>query len=136
MAVISITRLRLRSWRFLPEFIFYSVRAKLQAEKAEGNRGVRVMREPGNIFWTATAWDSEDAVKKYMIASPHSQAMPRLLEWCDEAALVRWTRIQRSCPIGRKPIAACRPKDADRRSTVPPPTSSSSKSARRRNNRT
>ena len=98
MAVISITRLRLRSWRFVPEFIFYSVRAKLQAEKAEGSRGVRVMREPGNIFWTATAWDSEDAVKKYMIARPHSQAMPRLLEWCDEAALVRWTQDSAELP--------------------------------------
>jgi hypothetical protein len=98
MAVVSITRLRLRSWRFLPEFILYSVRSKLQADKAPGNRGVRAMREPGNIFWTATAWDSEDAVKKYMLSHPHSQAMRRLLEWCDEASLVRWTQDSAELP--------------------------------------
>ena len=98
MAVVSITRLRLRSWRFFPGFVFYAVRSKLQAEKAIGNRGVRVMREPGNIFWTATAWESEDAVKKYMTGRPHGQAMRRLLEWCDEAALVRWTQESTELP--------------------------------------
>ena len=62
----------------------------MQADRAPGNRGMNLMREPGNVFWTATAWDSEDAVKQFMVAHPHGEAMRRLLEWCDEAALVHW----------------------------------------------
>lgn len=29
-------------------------------------------------------------MKSFMLAQPHGQVMRRLLEWCDEAALVHW----------------------------------------------
>jgi hypothetical protein len=35
-------------------------------------------------------WESDADVKRYMIAQPHGEAMRKLLDWCDEAALVRW----------------------------------------------
>lgn len=73
-------------------FALFAVWSRSQTLKARGNRGLRLMREPGNVFWTATAWDSEDAVKGFMVARPHGEAMHRLLNWCDEAAVVRWTQ--------------------------------------------
>lgn len=98
MPVVSITRLRVRSWKFMPGFVVYAVRSRMQAAKAEGNRGMNLMREPGNVFWTATLWDSEEAVKKFMVRDAHGQAMRRLLEWCDEAAVARWNQDSRELP--------------------------------------
>ena len=31
-------------------------------------------------------------MKSFMLAGPHGQVMRRLLEWCDEAAVVHWTQ--------------------------------------------
>ncbi len=31
-------------------------------------------------------------MKAFMHAAPHGPAMRKLLNWCDEAALVRWTQ--------------------------------------------
>ena len=42
------------------------------------------------MFWTRTAWDSEAAMKAYMLSGVHRQVMRKLLEWCDEAAVAHW----------------------------------------------
>ena len=98
MPVVSITRLRLRSWRFFPGFLWYAIRSNMQARRAQGNRGVKVLRERANIFWTATVWDSESHVKRFMISGAHGRVMPKLLNWCDEASLVHWMQELDSLP--------------------------------------
>src|SRR5580704_19455463 len=98
MPVVSITRLRLRSWKFFPGFIVYAVRSRMQATRAQGNRGVEAMREPGNVFWTATLWESDEAVRQFMVANPHGDAMRRLMEWCDEASVARWSQDTAELP--------------------------------------
>jgi hypothetical protein len=90
MAMISITRLRVRSWRYLPMFLLQALRAARQASKADGNLGAKLLRDHRNTFWTATSWTSEDAMKVFMHAPPHGPVMRNLLEWCDEAAVVHW----------------------------------------------
>jgi len=35
MAIVSITRLRVRSWQYLPAFLSYTLRSFLQAKRAE-----------------------------------------------------------------------------------------------------
>ena len=37
-------------------------------------------------------------MKTFMLAAPHGPAMRRLLEWCDEAALVHWTQTGSELP--------------------------------------
>lgn len=98
MPVVSITRLRLRSWRFFPGFALYAVRANLQCRRAAGNRGLLLMREAGNVFWTSTLWDSDAALKQYMISGAHGKAMPKLMDWCDEASVVRWKQDDAALP--------------------------------------
>lgn len=91
MPFISITRLRVRSWRFLPSFFVQAILSARQARTAAGNLSVSVLRERGNVFWTRTLWNSESSMKSYMLAGAHRRVMPRLLKWCDEAAVAHWT---------------------------------------------
>jgi hypothetical protein len=87
-----------RSWRFLPAFLFTSFRIGRQASRAGGNLGVKIFRDRRNAFWTCTSWDSESSMKEFMLAPPHGPAMRKLLEWCDEAALVHWTQDSPELP--------------------------------------
>jgi len=95
---VSITRLRVRSWRFMPMFFVYAIRSSRQAARAEGNLGIKLLRDRRNTFWTATLWTSEAAMKKFMIAGAHGRAMRKLLHWCDEAAVVHWTQESAALP--------------------------------------
>lgn len=98
MAVVSVTRLRVRSWRFLPAFMFAALRIGRQSSRAPGNLAAKVFRDRRNAFWTCTAWDSEASMKAFMLTAPHGPAMRKLLEWCDEAALVHWTQDDDELP--------------------------------------
>jgi heme-degrading monooxygenase HmoA len=88
--VVSITRLRVRSWRYVLPFIVYALRASRQAKNAKGNLAASLLRDAHNTYWTRTVWTTESAMKAFMLAGPHRKVMRRLLEWCDEAALVHW----------------------------------------------
>jgi Domain of unknown function (DUF3291) len=90
MPMVSITRLRVRSWRYLVPFMFYTLRSSRQAKIAEGNLAVSLLRDSNNVYWTRTVWTTEAAIKYFVLSGPHRQVMRRLLEWCDEAALVHW----------------------------------------------
>lgn len=90
MAIVSITRLRVRSPRYLIPFLFYAVRSARQAKKSPGNVAMSLLRDSDRTFWTRTVWTTDSAMKEYMLAGAHRQAMRKLLEWCDEAALVHW----------------------------------------------
>lgn len=102
MALVSITRLRVRSLRFLPEFIWYSLRSARQASRASGNLATQILKERHWAFWTATAWTDDAAMKNFMLAGAHRVAMRKLLEWCDEAALVHWLQDTRDLPGWRE----------------------------------
>jgi len=102
MAIVSITRLRVRSWVYMPAFVIQAACTSKQAAAAEGNLAVRVLREPGNIFWTATSWSSAQAVTAYMLAAPHGPVMKKLMVWCDEAAVVRWEQDSAELPAWDK----------------------------------
>ena len=115
----------------MPGFALYAVRSRNQVLKAEGNRGVRLLREPGNTFWTATVWESEVAVKQFMLRNPHGEAMRRLMHWCDEASVVRWSQDGTELPDwheahrrmqadGRPSKVSC-PSVAHQRYEIPPP---------------
>src|SRR3954454_23436315 len=92
MPVVSVTRLRVRSWFYLPAFFIRSLRIVRQAKPAPGNLGMKFLNDRPNAFWTTTCWESEAAMRAFMLASPHGPAMRKLLEWCDEAALVHWSQ--------------------------------------------
>ena len=89
---VSMTRLRVRSWRYVPLFFVQAFRSARQAKFAEGAVSVSVLREARNTFWTRTVWINEQAMKNFMLSGPHGRVMRRLMEWCDEAAVAHWTQ--------------------------------------------
>jgi hypothetical protein len=119
-AFVSVTRLRVRSWRFLPMFFWRALRSARQASKAEGNLAACLLREQRNTFWTATAWTDDAAMKKFMLAGAHRAAMGKLVHWCDEAAVVHWRQETSELPSWQQAYARIR--GEGRRSKVNHPT--------------
>ena len=90
MPFVSVTRLRLRSIRFLPAFVRHNLRALAQVKAAPGFRGGSLLADRALAFWTLTAWDDPAAMRAYMTAGAHRASMPYLLDWCDEASVAHW----------------------------------------------
>jgi hypothetical protein len=97
MPLISVTRLRVRSFRYLPGFLWDTLQSVRQVQRSSGFLGGRLLVNAGYVFWTMTAWQDEAAMNAYRTSGAHRQAMPKLLNWCDEAAVVHW--IQESAEI-------------------------------------
>jgi hypothetical protein len=55
-------------------------------------KGTALLRDAQRAFWTRTMWSSEEAMKAFMLSGPHRKAMPKLMDWCNEAALVDWVQ--------------------------------------------
>ncbi len=90
MPLISITRLRVRSFRYLPAFLLGSLRSARAAKNASGNLAVALLSDANFVFWTRTLWSEESAMRAFMHTPAHRSMMPKLLQWCDEAAVTHW----------------------------------------------
>ena len=90
MPIVSVTRLHLRSGRFLLSFLWYTIRSGRQARRTPGNLGVKLRKTNGLAFWTLSMWQTVEAMKRFMFALPHREAMRKLPHWCDEASFGDW----------------------------------------------
>jgi hypothetical protein len=120
MPFVAITRLRVRSWRYLPLFAVQALRSARQAASADGSLAVRLLKYERNTFWTATAWTHEQAMRKFMLAAPHGPVMLKLLDWCDEASVAHWN--QESPELPAWPVLSARMQTDGRRSKVNHPS--------------
>ncbi len=95
---VSLTRLRIRSFRFLPQFAWHAVRSNRQVQRAPGFLTGSLLADRSWTFWTMTLWDSERSMRAYMTSGAHKAAMPHLLHWCDEASVAHWTQPTPNLP--------------------------------------
>ncbi|HTR48329.1 MAG TPA: DUF3291 domain-containing protein [Verrucomicrobiae bacterium] len=138
MVFVSVTRLRIRSIFFMPQFIWHAMRSQRQARRSAGFVAGRVMREANNAFWTLTAWEADAAMNAYRTQGAHRDAMPKLLDWCDEAALAHWTQESRELPSWQeaherlvregRPSKVRHPSPAHAAYQIPPPRPSRAQS--------
>ena len=98
MVFISLTRLRVRSLRYLLQFIWYVMLTSRQAQNSPGFLAGKLLREARNTFWTVTAWEDEAAMRAYRGTGRHQRVMPKLLDWCDEASVAHWNQDSLELP--------------------------------------
>ena len=98
MIFVSLTRLRLRSFRFVPLFFAHAIRSVSQVKKAPGFLHGALLDDRSWTFWTMTAWDSQENMRQFMTTGAHKSAMPHLLHWCDEACVAHWEQPEDSLP--------------------------------------
>jgi hypothetical protein len=94
----SVTRLRVRSVRYLPPFVWETFLSQRQAVRAQGFLAGGLLLDAHRTFWTVTVWESEQAMKAFRGTAPHAKVMPRLVEWCDEASSAHWAPADASVP--------------------------------------
>lgn len=87
--IVSATRLRLRRLWFLPAFIWFASKSFRQATRTPGNVTAKT-RRIGLSFWTLSAWRDAVVLRDYMVNGAHGRSLPKLKDWCDEAATARW----------------------------------------------
>jgi len=98
MAFVSITRLRLRSFVYLPSFFRYAIPSNQQSVTAPGNLVTQTRQQGLKTFWTLTVWDDEASMRRFMTSGAHREAMPKLAQWCDEASSVHWLQESTELP--------------------------------------
>ncbi len=98
MTFVSLTRLRVRSIRFVPLFAVHTLRSLSQVKKAAGFQQGALLADRSWTFWTITAWESQEAMRAYMVTGSHKNAMPHLQHWCDEASVAHWTQPENTLP--------------------------------------
>ncbi|MDJ0275454.1 DUF3291 domain-containing protein [Sphingomonas sp. 2R-10] len=97
-AFVSITRLRVRAIRFLPAFLIETWQSARQVRRAEGYLGGRMLADRRQTYWTMTAWTDAAAMRAYMTVGPHRRAMPKLMNWCDQASVAHWVQDDATLP--------------------------------------
>ncbi|MBD2695161.1 hypothetical protein [Anabaena catenula] len=85
MAVLSITRLKLRSYSYLMTFLVQNEQVLKQIRQSEGFIKGKEMATVDLSMWTSTLWASEKLLKAFYLSGSHRQVMPKLNVWTSEA---------------------------------------------------
>ena len=78
--------------------MIHALLSSRQARRSRGNLGLKLLRDSNRAFWTLTAWQSEEDMRLFMMAGSHRRAMPKLLDWCDEASVAHWQQETSELP--------------------------------------
>lgn len=85
MAYLSMTRLKLKSPRYLIPFWFHTQRVVKQIKESEGFLQVKLLVTHNLSMWTMTLWASEEALDNFYLIGAHLLVMKKLSEFSSEA---------------------------------------------------
>jgi len=135
VAVIVVTRLRLKDPALLDEFFADAVAAIEQAQKAAGNLGADALADANNAWWSVSSWQGRDLMRAFVGSEPHLAIMDRLDHYCDEATFVDWEQASADLPdwqTGHRHLVAdgqaaqlTSPSQANATRAFPPPVAQS-----------
>jgi hypothetical protein len=98
VAVIVVTRLRLKDPALLDAFFTDALAAIEQAQKSGGNLGVDALADANNAWWSVTAWQERRLMQSYVRTEPHRNIQSHLDRYCDEATFVDWEQDSPDLP--------------------------------------
>jgi Domain of unknown function (DUF3291) len=88
--IVCVTRLRLRSIRFLPSVYWATRKLQRSLEKAPGFVMGKLLADRNLAFWTMSVWEDIDSMRAFRSSRAHTAVMPNAARWCDEASVVHW----------------------------------------------
>jgi quinol monooxygenase YgiN len=106
--VVSVTRFRVRSLRFVPFFLIHAQRCLAQIRRADGYVAGSLRRDRDHSYWTTSVWRDDAALLAYVTGGAHRNAMPKMSEWGDEASTVRWVQRGAELPSWQEAIERMR----------------------------
>jgi hypothetical protein len=90
VTIVSVTRLRLRSIRFLPRLYWETRKIRRSLEKAPGFLGGKLLADRKCTFWTMSMWKDMDSMRAFRNSGVHAAVVPNIDKWCSEASVVHW----------------------------------------------
>ena len=89
--LVLLTYLPLRRFRTLPAFFRLILAVQRQLAGTAGLVGYTLRaRLFSRRFWTLSVWESEDALKRFVVAQPHRDTMRKLRGKMGETTFTRW----------------------------------------------
>ncbi|ELS33890.1 MULTISPECIES: hypothetical protein [Pseudanabaena] len=85
MLYLSVTRLKLKSFRYLLSFLFYTDQILREIRASEGYLQGKLMATHNLSMWTMTLWTSEESARNFYLSGSHQLAMEKISEWTSEA---------------------------------------------------
>ncbi len=98
MIFVSATRLRLKSFIYLPQFMLANEASVKQLVKTPGFKSGLELIDKRLTFWTVTAWENVEVMKVFRNSEPHRKAMQKLPKWCNEASYAHWMQEDEAFP--------------------------------------
>lgn len=74
MVYVSITGLRLKSWRVIGHFWWHAIPSMVQARRAKGNLSASA-RTINGVRHTVSVWSDRAAMRAYLVEGAHGAAM-------------------------------------------------------------
>lgn len=98
MAFISITRLKVKSFLYIPKFMMANEASVKELVKIKGFLKGKELIDKNLTFWTLTMWTDDISMKEFRNSAPHRKAMQNLPTWCHEASYFHWTQADTDLP--------------------------------------
>src|SRR5215470_15442944 len=88
MTIVAVTRLHVRSIRFLPRLYWDARKIKRALKKAPGFLGGKLLVDRKLAYWTITCWKDLDSMLAFRNSIVHKRLARMVYKWCDEATVV------------------------------------------------